>query len=244
MQNQKRIFASDREMSLQIHLKNYELSVGEREKIEANLQSLRKLVSTFTAEMHFYIEFISRSKMFNVKTVLRLTGRTLFTGERDPLLHLACESCIRKLMHKASAYKEHLKGTNDYTKRAQGLLHDAWPAESPDIVELERAVVNGDFRVFRNAMQVFDGALALRIGRWAQRYPEADAKLGREFGINEVIDEVYLTAFERFAKRPADRLGNWLEGQIDPALKLFLRHPDAVKENTSFVKDTAPVLEE
>jgi len=44
--------------------------------------------------------------------------------------------------------------------------------------------------------------------------------------IGDLVEEVYLNAFERFAQRSAEvSLSDWLEALIDPSLKLLLRHP-------------------
>jgi hypothetical protein len=55
--------------------------------------------------------------------------------------------------------------------------------------------------------------------------------------LGDLVEEVYLNAFERFAERPTDvPLSGWLEGLIDPSLKALLRHPDEEHENASLAR--------
>jgi len=69
-----------------------------------------------------------------------------------------------------------------------------------------------------------------------ERYPAAEAKLGHGLVISEIVEEVFLNAFERFNDRPPLRMGEWLESLIDPSLKALLEDTAAEKENLSFIQ--------
>jgi DNA-directed RNA polymerase specialized sigma24 family protein len=71
-----------------------------------------------------------------------------------------------------------------------------------------------------------------------QRYPHAQARVGDGLAIGDLVEEVYLNAFERFGQRPAGPVSftEWLEGLIDPSLKALLRHPDRESENASMAR--------
>ena len=60
--------------------------------------------------------------------------------------------------------------------------------------------------------------------------------------IGDVVEAVYLNAFEGYARRPTEvPFHEWLDSLIDPSLKTVMRHPDEEKENASFartVRDT------
>jgi len=48
---------------------------------------------------------------------------------------------------------------------------------------------------------------------------------------------VFLSAFEGYAKRPADvRFGDWLESHLDPAVKELRAHPDEELENINLAR--------
>lgn len=65
-----------------------------------------------------------------------------------------------------------------------------------------------------------------------QRYPDLQARIGRGLEIADLVEEVFLIAFERYASRPTDvPFGTWLENLIDPAVKELQVRGDAELEN-------------
>src|SRR5947207_656222 len=73
-----------------------------------------------------------------------------------------------------------------------------------------------------------DGPAA--VGRWVERDPATDAAIGTRFTIADVVEEVFLTAFETYDDRPQGlRFGDWLDSLIDPAVKELLRHPEELE---------------
>ena len=94
-----------------------------------------------------------------------------------------------------------------------------------------------DYRAFRAAMGVYEDALEKRVGRWIERYPDAEAQLGNGLLISEIVEEVFLNAFDQYNARPASlRLGQWLENLIDPSIQTLLRDGGQEKENLSFIQ--------
>jgi hypothetical protein len=72
---------------------------------------------------------------------------------------------------------------------------------------------------------------------WVQRRPEAQARLGRELRMGDIVEEVYLNAFEQFTRRPtAVRLSEWLGGLIDLSISVLLRHPSEEAEVASMAR--------
>jgi hypothetical protein len=211
---------------------NYRISEAEWQKMDGDLSALRKLVEHFpVAELK--IQVLHPSDI-QISTSLRLPATTLFTADHDRNLHPAWERCVRKLMHKVTAYKERLENKEVYEKEAKGTLHDVRPAMEPDPSEVENAVQDLDYVRFRKALAVYDESLEGRVGRWVQRYPDAQTQLGTQIIISDIVEEVYLNAFERFGERPRIRLGDWLEQLIDPSLQTLLSHPEE-RENLSYI---------
>ena len=107
---------------------------------------------------------------------------------------------------------------------------------------LGEAVRARNYQAFRAALAGHEEWLRKRVGRWIQRYPDAEAKLGRGLAIGDVLEAVFLSAFEQYADRPtAVAFHEWLDDLIDPSLKALLKHPDQESENASFartVRDT------
>jgi len=101
----------------------------------------------------------------------------------------------------------------------------------------QHGVRAGNYRAFSAALATYEEWLRLRVGRWVQRYPEAQAKVGGDLLIGDLVEEVYLNAFEGWVRRPTEvGLGWWLESSIDPSLRALLRHPAEVKENASLAR--------
>ncbi|MBI4584414.1 MAG: hypothetical protein HY717_10370 [Planctomycetes bacterium] len=233
-----RIFRDELDdLKIQVKTENYQFSAEEWDQIENQLDSLKRLVKDFpVAELHVQIHWHRRSQTFHVKTNLHLLKQNLFTGERDVLWHPAYERCIRKLMNKVKGLKEKLAKKSVYSKVASGTLHQVIPEREPDPEKLEQAFKDQDFLAFRQAMSVYDDALSKRLGRWIERYPAVSARLGSEFTLSDLVEEVYLNAFEQFGSRPVDRIGNWLEHLIDPSVKAFIQHPELEKENLGYLE--------
>jgi hypothetical protein len=62
-------------------------------------------------------------------------------------------------------------------------------------------------------------------------------KVGTDLAIADVVEAVFLNAFERYDGRPRDvRFGRWLETLIDGSVKGLLRNPDEVLENVSVAR--------
>jgi len=77
--------------------------------------------------------------------------------------------------------------------------------------------------------------LRARVGRWVQRYPQIQAKIGTHFTIADIVEETFMLAFDRYKEwRPEMFFGQWLEALIDPAMKAIARDPDGELEVISF----------
>jgi len=92
----------------------------------------------------------------------------------------------------------------------------------------------GDYAAFRAALLVYEEALRKRAGRWIERYPETAARIGRTLAVADVVEEVFLLAFDEFGRRRRElRLGEWLTGLIDPAVRALRDGGDEELENVN-----------
>ena len=106
----------------------------------------------------------------------------------------------------------------------------------PDADAIAEAVEQLDYHAFRTAMGVYEEPLEKRVGRWIERYPGAEARLGDGLLISEIAEEVFLNAFDQFTHRPPSlRLGQSLENLIDPSIQVLLCN-EGEKENVSFIE--------
>jgi hypothetical protein len=91
-----------------------------------------------------------------------------------------------------------------------------------DTGKLGEAFQSADYQRFRNAISDYERPLRMRVGRWIQRYPELQANVGVTFSISDLLEEIFLMAFEQYGQRPKQlRLYEWLVNLIDPAVKSF-----------------------
>jgi len=231
---------SDESHNLRIELdtKNCEFSEAELRKVEDALDPLREPVRSFpVSDLYITVTHHPTPDDYHVRASLVLPGRTLFTGDRDILPLSAWSRCVRKLVSKLTAYKENLAAKPERTKAHEGTVQEVIPETVPDMDDVQRAVEANDYLAFRQAMYAYEEAVRKRAGRWIERYPTFEAHLGTTFTLSDLVEEVFLNAFERFDQRPeALRLGQWLEDLIDPSVRLLLKNPDAELENIEAVR--------
>lgn len=226
------------DLRVEIDTENCEISPFDEEKMQRDFEHLARLIENFpVADLHVRIVGHPRSNDYHVKTSLKLPGRTIFTGERHELLYTAFNRCARKLEQKVKTYKAKLGQAPERERAVEGKVHDVRPQQEPDANAIEEAVATRDFERFRDALSVYDDSLDLRIGRLIERYPEIAAELGETITISDIREEVYLNAFESFDVRPADRLGNWLEGLIEPSLRAVVDRPAITREEVEYSRE-------
>jgi hypothetical protein len=227
-----------RQFRIQLDTKHCTLGPGEVAKMEGALGHLARVAQSFpVSDLYIYVRRHARSNDYHVKTSLVLPGRTLFTGDRDVLMYPAYERCVSKLVQKVEAYKRALSNQEEVAKQEKGTHKQVAPTSDPDPATLARAVAAADYAAFRRATLGYEEPVRLRVGRWIQRYPEAEAQIGRRLAIGDFVEEVFLNAFERYEHRPGGMaLGEWLESLIDPSVKALLDHPDEEKENINFAR--------
>lgn len=214
----------------------YPITRREQERMATDLATLKKVVADFpVSELQVEITQQSSGRV-HVATSLRLPSRTLFTASHNDQMHPAWEHCLRKLVHKVTAYKERMSNKPTYSKENQGTLHNVRPSMEVERAGLDQAVQELDYPAFRSALAVYDDSLEARVGRWVERYPQVSRSLGDGLTIAEIVEEVYLNAFERYDERPPLRLGEWLESLIDPSIRTLVENSASERENLSFLE--------
>lgn len=232
---------SDDRFHLQVAFRTRQCQVPPDElgRMQRSLADLGEAVRDFPqAALTVTLIHHPRSQTYHVEFRLQLPGRTLATGDTDPYLDSAFQRCLRKLVHRVETYRANPdRASLAAAARTETREREILAPEDPDGGLLGRAVEAGDYRAFRNALVHYEDWLRRRVGRWIQRYPEAEARVGRGLAIGDVVEEVYLNAFEQLAKRPPHlAFHQWLEGLIDPSLKALMDHPEQEQENASLAR--------
>ncbi len=216
----------------------FELSEGDEDKLLDGLDALALQVENFPQhDLRVSMEWRPRNNEYVVKTSLLLPGKTLVCSDHDPVLHAAYERCLDSLLDNVKAYKDQLGQVPERQKQEKHTHQELQPATPMDPNALDAAVRAADYPAFRAAIAPYEDPLRLRAGRWVERYPEVQGRMGRGLGVADVVEEVFLVAFERYGGRqPGVPFGEWLEGLLDPAVKALAQHPDEELENINMAR--------
>jgi len=231
-------FTVDR-LRIEITTKDCEIPQDERARLQTSLSALGEDVKDFAEpSLVVHVVYHPRSERFHVKFKMNLPGRTLFTGEEDSHLDTALRQGLTKLKRKVEAYKENPdQEAVTAAERRADLDSDVVAPEDPDVGALAEAADAGDYQTFHTGLACYEEWLRKRVGRLVQRHPEAQARVGKELLLGDVVEGVYLNAFERFTRRPTDvRLSEWLEGLIEPSIRALMRYPEEEREATSMAR--------
>jgi len=239
---------SDQSYNVRIDLdtENCELGADQIAHLESALSPLREPVRNFpTVDLYITIQYKPPSHDYRVKAVLQLPGRGLATGDLDEDLYPAFRRCVRKLVHKVTAYKQRLGDAEAIAKHEKGTRHGVVAQQQIDPQSLDEAARQANYARFRELIDPFEEPLRKRIGRWIQRYPKVEAQLGQRFDLADLVEEVFLNAFERFPDHPREvPFGDWLEHLIDPSVKLLSEATDDELQNVSFARSAAETQRE
>jgi ribosome-associated translation inhibitor RaiA len=231
---------SDQSYNLLVDLdmKHCRLPAGEIAKMEAMLSPLRDLVQAFpVSKLHVLVSHRPRTTDYVVRTSLFLTGDTLVSSDHHPHAHAAFEHCVDNLVRELQRYKERLGNVAERAKQEAGTHHVLAPTLAPDGEALEAAVRDGDYAAFRVAALGYDEPVRAMVGRWVERYPDVAGRIGHGLTIEDIVEDVFLTAFEDYPHRPQEiRFGEWLGRYIDSAIKAMAANLDAEMENVAMVR--------
>lgn len=231
---------SDTSYNLRIELdtEHCHLSPAQMRKLESGLSPLRQVLRDFpVSDLYIDVEHYPGSEEYRVKLALQLPGKGLASGDVHEDLYTAFRHSVRRLVDSATAYKERLGRVDTISKAQQGTHHELLPTHSLDADALDAAVADQDYVAFRRETFPIEEPLRKRIGRWIQRYPEIEAQIGERFDLSDMVEEVFLSAFDQYRDWPRDiPFGAWLESLIDPSVRLLSRKSEAQMANISFVK--------
>jgi hypothetical protein len=225
-------------LRVEIDANQFELSPEDAQRLHDGLSALGKLTEDLpVSDLYVTIIHHPRSAEYQVKTALVLSARTLFSRDTGAHFHPLFVRCVANLVQQVTAYKQVRANAYQVHKHLKGTYQEVVPSQGPDTEQVEAAVRADDYGKFRKTTLPFEESLRKRIGRWVGRYPEVQEKIGTDLAIADVVEAVFLNAFEGYDKRPPNvRFGRWLETLIDGSVKDLLRNPDEELENISFVR--------
>ena len=225
-------------LHIELETKECNLPFDELTRLQDPLDRVVEGVGNLPSDLKVSVVHHPVSDRFHVSADLRLPRRSIFTGDWDPYLDTAAQRCLRKLIHKIEAYRHEPDRDADRTAEEVSSSHQAVIApQDPDAGELGEAARDQDYGRFRQLLAGHDDWLRLRIGRWLQRYPSINDQLGDRIRMGDLVEEVFLNAFEVYDGRTKHQsLSDWLDELIDPSLRTLWRNGDQEEENISFVR--------
>ncbi|MBA4066634.1 MAG: hypothetical protein C0501_23605 [Isosphaera sp.] len=225
---------------LQVHfdLHQCELAQDVLDDLADAADALARQAGNFPlAELRVLIEWGTRNNEYAVKTTLILPNETLVTSDHDPVVHAAFERALASVEDRMKEYKDRLNQIEERRKHEAGTHQDLSPATAADPAALDEAARAGDYAAYRAAVAPYEDPLRLRVGRWVERYPAVQARIGRGLETIDIAEAVLLAAFEGHEGRPADvPYGRWLVGLIDAEVREFEKHPDQELENVNMAR--------
>jgi ribosome-associated translation inhibitor RaiA len=223
----------------------YHLAGTEEQMLRDNLDGLARQVAHFpVADLHVLVQGNARSNDVTVKLTLVLPGTTLVTSARDAVPRPAFDQALDSLLNSLREHKDKLGRVPARKKAQEKTQKDVFPTVVIDPGAIEASVSAGDYAAFRAATLSYDEELRMRIGRLVQRHPDFDAEIGSRVEIADVLEEVFLMAFDQYRDRHADvPFGTWLEELVDPAIKALQQHHDEEMENIAMARTECGAVE-
>ena len=223
---------------MDIDAEGFELTDRERSVIDAEIGKLLPLIEDFPTQiLHVNLKYNGNSEEYEVRLALVLPKQTFATGGVDQAWHPVMETAITKMMRRVEHYKQDLSHVTERRHHALDTDHAVEPSWQIDGDKVREAVESDNYAAFRECMLPLEGTLRDRIGRWVERYPRVEAMIGEKIFIADIMEEVFLMAFDRF-DHWTDGLtfGAWCETLVDPAVKAIANDPTGELEKISFLR--------
>jgi ribosome-associated translation inhibitor RaiA len=225
--------SNDHDLRIEVHAGDYPLTRAERDWIESEAEALSRLIAGFP-RTDLKIELTRNRGSVRASAALWLGGRMLFASDSKDLLSPAVTNCIQALVRDVTAYKHKMSNKPAYGKEREGTVHRIEPSMDPDLKPIGEAVENLDYPTFRQLMSVYEDGVEKRVGRWIERSPQAESMVGTDFNISDVVEAVFLNAFEKYDQRPSVPMGPWLEDLVSTTIKAMTERPEEERENARF----------
>jgi|GEM_PF-524140 len=231
---------------LQIHFDAHACQPAPKElaRMSDHLDPLARQVGDFPqADLRIVMEWNGRNNEYVLKLSLLLPGETLVTSDHDPTLYTAFRRAADSLSLALKGFLERLDGVNQRREHEEEIRRQVLTPMGPvDEGALNSAVEAQDYPAFRAAITPYEDWLRLRVGRWVERYPDIQARMGRDFDVLDLVEGVFLVAFDQHTHRHAEvAYSDWLEKLIDATLRAFAHNPIGERENVNMARSACAV---
>jgi len=214
-------------MQVQIKTSHHGLSGLDREELDRAVEQLDRLTENYEMRhLHVDVARVGRTNEVRVKLVLALARRRLVVDVRGPGVGPAARDGVAVLSRKIELAKDrvHRLHGKRMLRRAKA------EAALVDMDALRAAVAASDYGAFRDALREAPEAVEAELGRRLKRHADAEALLGDEFLIADLVEGVIRRAYENYADRAASTpIHEWLFHSIDPIVEEFVVHSIQVR---------------
>jgi len=219
-----------------LDVEGFKPTEAETLNITSEVDRIRPLIEEFPTQiLHINLEYNSNSQEYEVKLALVLPGQTFATGDVSKAWEPSLEKSVHKMIRRIEHYKSAMSGEPEQARIAAGTTMEVEPNRRMNGKQVVTAVESGNYTEFRKAMYPIESSLRDRVGRWVQRYPQIQAKIGTRFTIADIVEETFMLAFDQYEHWPSEMFfGQWVESLIDPAMKAIARDPEGELEVISF----------
>jgi hypothetical protein len=221
--------ADYRRTHVEIDTQDCDLPDDEQTRIQQDLDLLAQELLEFPdSQLFLKIVHHSRTERYHAQAKLKLPGKTIITGRYSPWLNEALTHCLDRVRHRAEQYKQSpdRQAIREAAKAQTTDVESVAAPTEPDVGQLGRAVAEGDYRRFRLAMANYEPEVRSQVGHWTMRYPQANDLIGDQFDAEDIVEEVFLMAFDDYAQRPDEKtISQWLTEFVDPAVHAVWADP-------------------
>jgi DNA-directed RNA polymerase specialized sigma24 family protein len=167
---------------------------------------------------------------YHAQAWLKVPGKRFVSGRYSPWLDYSIMRCLAKLRRHVESYRENPNADAIRESKRQLELqnHVVTPTEHTTDA-LGQAIQRQDYRAFRRALSGYEDRMRAQVANWVRRYPQMTRRLGEDIEMDDIVEEVFLMAFEGFPERQEQTISEWLRHFIDPAVKAIW-HDEAERE--------------
>lgn len=216
---------------LNLDLQATELHGDDLAELEQILLPLEQWASGAPAELMMSIAPDEKDGGFQVKASLIVNGETLYVAEQTDGINEAVSRCVEQLGEQLRSQSASSDQTPHHQRKP--LAADA----------LQTAVRAGDYSAFRKAVSVYEEPIRKKIELWAAEHPEILAQVGGHQPPADVLEEVFVRAFEHYERISHRHPGHWLDESFNAVVESLLHHAGTGKRNIGSTQTDRPQRE-
>jgi hypothetical protein len=216
-----------RHMDVEITVHQCQIPKDERSRMQAELELLAEQLLEFpVSQLRFSIVYHPGQAEYHAQAWLKVPGKRFVSGRYSPWLDYSIMRCLAKLRRHVENYNADPDAIRQAQRSVDQANHVIPPTEHIDDA-LGLAIQRQDYREFRRALIGYEDLLRAQVANWVGRYPQMTRQLGETIDVDDIVEEVFLMAFDEFPERLTEQtMSEWIRHLIDPAVKAIWHNPE------------------